>query len=198
MDNLTGLLLWGGSRLTCILKTNSPCLSSHDEDVNTFQFYRGDAIFFNKGDAIPPHPPSIRALFTTQYSQNLSNESQRHYWAHWSKDRDLNSNTHLCHCWNRSCSTVETSKPNLIFPVSAASFHGFKKKKIDTSLVVIEVILTRYYVKHQPNVVEHLMLVQRHQRSEVFKVSGHQKKKNICWYRSKYIITLTITNIGHS
>ncbi len=38
MDNLTGLLLWGGSRLTCIVKTNSLCLSSHDEDVNTFQF----------------------------------------------------------------------------------------------------------------------------------------------------------------
>ncbi len=38
MDDLTGLLLWGGSRLTCIVKTNSPCLSSHDGDVNTFQF----------------------------------------------------------------------------------------------------------------------------------------------------------------
>ncbi len=36
MDDLTGLLLWGGSRLTCIVKTNSPCLSSHDEDVNIF------------------------------------------------------------------------------------------------------------------------------------------------------------------
>ncbi len=24
--------------MTCIVKTNSPCLSSHDEDVNTFQF----------------------------------------------------------------------------------------------------------------------------------------------------------------
>ncbi len=24
MDDLTGLLLWGGSRLTCIVKTNSP------------------------------------------------------------------------------------------------------------------------------------------------------------------------------
>ncbi len=38
MDDLTGLLLWGGSRLTCIVTTNSPCLSNHDEDVNTFQF----------------------------------------------------------------------------------------------------------------------------------------------------------------
>ncbi len=38
MDDLTGLLLWGGSRLTCIVKTSSPCLSSHDEDRNTFQF----------------------------------------------------------------------------------------------------------------------------------------------------------------
>ncbi len=37
-DDLTGLLLWGGSRLTCVVKTNSPCPSSHDEDVNTFQF----------------------------------------------------------------------------------------------------------------------------------------------------------------
>ncbi len=37
-QNLTGLLLWGGSRLTCIVKTKSLCLSSHDEDVNTFQF----------------------------------------------------------------------------------------------------------------------------------------------------------------
>ncbi len=35
--DLTGLLLWGGSRLTCIVKTISPCLSSH-EDVNTFRF----------------------------------------------------------------------------------------------------------------------------------------------------------------
>ena len=26
------------SHLTCIVKTNSPCLSSHDEDVYTFQF----------------------------------------------------------------------------------------------------------------------------------------------------------------
>ncbi len=38
MDDLTGLLLWGGSRLTCIIKTNSPCLSSHNEDVYTFWF----------------------------------------------------------------------------------------------------------------------------------------------------------------
>ncbi len=38
MNDLTGSLLWGGSQLTCIVKTNSPCLSSHDEDVNTFQF----------------------------------------------------------------------------------------------------------------------------------------------------------------
>ncbi len=38
MDDLTGLLLWGGSCLTwCIVKTNSPCLSSYD-DVNTFRF----------------------------------------------------------------------------------------------------------------------------------------------------------------
>ncbi len=37
MDDLTGLLLWGESRLTCIVKTISPCLSSH-EDVNTFRF----------------------------------------------------------------------------------------------------------------------------------------------------------------
>ncbi len=36
--DLTGLLLWGGLHLTCIVKTNSPCLSSHDEDVNIFQF----------------------------------------------------------------------------------------------------------------------------------------------------------------
>ncbi len=28
----------GGSRLACIIKTNSPCPSSHDEDVNTYQF----------------------------------------------------------------------------------------------------------------------------------------------------------------
>ncbi len=33
------LTLWGGSRLTrCIVKTSSLCLSSHDEDANTFQF----------------------------------------------------------------------------------------------------------------------------------------------------------------
>ncbi len=38
MDDLTGLLLWGGSPLTCIIKTNSPCLSSHDEGINAFQF----------------------------------------------------------------------------------------------------------------------------------------------------------------
>ncbi len=42
MDDLTGLLLWGGLRLTWIVKTNSPCLSSHDEDVNTFQFQQAN------------------------------------------------------------------------------------------------------------------------------------------------------------
>ncbi len=43
--NLTGLLLWGGSRLTCIVKTNSPCLSSHDEDVNTFRFQQAPIFY---------------------------------------------------------------------------------------------------------------------------------------------------------
>ncbi len=41
MDDLTGLLLWGGSHLTCIVKINSLCLSSYDEDVNTFRFQQG-------------------------------------------------------------------------------------------------------------------------------------------------------------
>ncbi len=61
MDDLTGLLLWGGSRLTCIVKTNSPCLSSHDEDVNTFQFQQ--ATIFTATLLFQPQ------LITTMYIQ---------------------------------------------------------------------------------------------------------------------------------
>ncbi len=61
MDDLTGLSLWGGSCLTGIVKTNSPCLSSHDEDVNTFQFQQ--AIIFTATLLFQPK------LITTMYIQ---------------------------------------------------------------------------------------------------------------------------------
>ncbi len=61
MDDLTGLLLWGRSHLTCIVKTNLPCLSSHDEDLNTFQFQQ--ATIFSATLLFQPQ------LITTLYIQ---------------------------------------------------------------------------------------------------------------------------------
>ncbi len=61
MDDLKGLLLWGGSCLTCIVKTNSQCLSSHDEGINTFQFQQ--ATIFTATLLFQPQ------LFTTMYIQ---------------------------------------------------------------------------------------------------------------------------------
>ena len=61
MDDLTVLLLLGGSHLACIIKTNSPCLSSHDEDVYTFQFQQ--ASIFTATLMFQPQ------LITTMYIQ---------------------------------------------------------------------------------------------------------------------------------
>ncbi len=66
MDNLTGLLLWGGSCLTCIVKTNSPCLFSHD-DVNTFKFQQ--ATIFTA--TLLFQPQLITTMYTDQnYKRN--------------------------------------------------------------------------------------------------------------------------------
>ncbi len=82
MDNLTGLLLWGGSRLTCIVKTNSPCLSSHYEDVNTFQFQQAP-IF----TATLLFQPQLITMYNIQlqmiiYKSSVCCFTHRHYFIH--------------------------------------------------------------------------------------------------------------------
>ncbi len=82
LDDLTGFLRLSDSHLTCIVKTNSPCLSSH-EHVYTFQFQQ--ATIFT---AILLFQPQ---LITTMYIQlqmikhiklSVCCFTHRHYFIH--------------------------------------------------------------------------------------------------------------------
>ncbi len=80
--SLKGWTIWQdcycGSRLTCIVKTYSPCLSSHD-DVNTFQFQQ--ATIFTATLLFQPQ------LITTLYIQLLFyTHAHRHYFIHDSRE----------------------------------------------------------------------------------------------------------------